>query len=157
MAMSYMPVPFEFLEDMEDLTDEEFGRLIRWGLMYQTTGEVRTLEGNERFFRAMVKNNIDRVVAKWYETSEKRKIAGAKGGQQKAANASNDKQMLANAIGEKQKFGKYVELTTVEYSFLLKDMGYSEFIRCKAAVDLEVNQGGDWLKLILDKHKEEEE
>ena len=39
MAMNYMPLPYEFFEETEALTDEEYGRLIRWGQRYALTGE----------------------------------------------------------------------------------------------------------------------
>lgn len=78
--MIYTPIPFEFLEEMEELTDEEYGRLIRWGQHYQSTGEIAELTGNERFFMKRMQMQIDRFVNHYNEVSEKRRIAGSAGG-----------------------------------------------------------------------------
>ena len=166
--MNYTPVPFEFLDEMEDLTDEEFGRLIRWGLRYQSTGEVLELQGNERLFRKRIQNQIDRYVTNYEKKVAQCREAGRVGGQRKAANASENKQAvtdaserLANASGEKAEtapekkhYGIYVQLTLQEYNILLQEMGFTEFIRCKSAVDVESNQGKDWSALIRAKHEE---
>lgn len=193
MAMNYMPVPFEFLEEMEDLSDEEFGRLIRWGIRYQSTGEIVELIGMERVFRNRIKKQVDRYVANYEERMEKIREAGRKGGQKTASNrqamlsdatamtsgATKKVAMLSEAIApcsessqtktetynntntdierkkeERKKFGAFVLLTTSEYGELLNELGYSEFLRCKAAVDLEENQGMDWASLIRAKHGE---
>lgn len=50
MARDYTPVPFEFLEEMDGLSDEEYGRLIRGMQRYSMTGEEPELEGTERLF-----------------------------------------------------------------------------------------------------------
>ena len=38
MARDYTAVPWEYLDEMEELTDEEFGRLIRALLLYSQRG-----------------------------------------------------------------------------------------------------------------------
>ena len=53
MAKSYVRIPVEYLYTMEELTDEEFGRLMRWCLAYYETGEEDRVEltENEKRFR----------------------------------------------------------------------------------------------------------
>lgn len=142
MGMIYTPIPFEFLEEMEELTDEEYGRLIRWGQRYQSTGEVTELTGNERFFAKRMQMQIDRFVDHYTEVSRKRSEAGRMGGRQKAANAC-------------LKFGKFVELTQSDYNSLLGAMGSSAFVKCRFAVDREDNVGKDWYDLIMEEWKRE--
>ncbi len=50
MGRTYVALLHEYLEEMEELTDEEFGRLCRGLLRYSATGEVFEPSGNERFF-----------------------------------------------------------------------------------------------------------
>ena len=92
MAMRYMQVPFEYLAEMQELTDEEFGRLIRAGLVYHTTKEVPVLSGNERFLWGRVKSVIDNACDRFAEVSEKRKAAGSMGGRAKAQRAVSAQQ-----------------------------------------------------------------
>lgn len=80
MAMYYTPIPYEFLEEMGELSDAEFGRLIRWCLTYSITGEESELSGNERFFRIRCKKQIDAIVSNYDAMCEKNRINGAKGG-----------------------------------------------------------------------------
>ena len=95
--MNYMPVLFDYLTEMEDLTDEEFGRLIRWGLRYQASGEVIDLPGNERLFRRRIQNQIDRYTENYEKKVAQCREAGRVGGLKKQANASESKQTVADA------------------------------------------------------------
>lgn len=49
MARNYAAIPYDYLEEMSNLNDAEFGRLIRAVLKYSSTGEKVALSGNERF------------------------------------------------------------------------------------------------------------
>lgn len=75
----YTAVPHAYLEECEDLTDEEFGRLMRALLRYSARGEPMLLEGNERFFARRMMNQEDVNATKYAEVSEKRSQAGKKG------------------------------------------------------------------------------
>jgi hypothetical protein len=44
---------------MSELSDTEFGRLIRAALEYGATGTAQQLSGNERFLWGTVKHQID--------------------------------------------------------------------------------------------------
>lgn len=80
MGMIYTPIPFEFLKEMEMLTDEEYGRLIRWGQHYHATGEITELPGNEKFFQNRMQMQIDQFVSHYTKVSDARKKAGSAGG-----------------------------------------------------------------------------
>ena len=69
--MNHTPIPHEFLEEMEELSDEEFGRLIRWGLTYHITGNMSELLGNEKFFAKRVKMQIDRFADAYKDKCDK--------------------------------------------------------------------------------------
>lgn len=99
MAMNYTPIPNEFLEEMGDLSDAEYGRLIRWCQAYITTGEQVELRGNERLFMRRCKMQMDRYKDHYDEISQKRAASGRSGG---VANASKRKQMLANDSKSKE-------------------------------------------------------
>lgn len=71
MAMNYTPIPLEFLEEMEELSDAEYGRLIRWAQHYHLTGESMGLSGNERFFVKRVKMQIDRITTAYKDKCDK--------------------------------------------------------------------------------------
>lgn len=79
MARNYIPLTFEFVEESEELSDIEFGRLIRQGIKYAKAGEPIALNGNERFFAKRLMNQIDRANQSYVEVCEKRKEAGKRG------------------------------------------------------------------------------
>ena len=79
MAMMYTPIPLDFLEEMGDLSDAEYGRLIRWAQTYHLTGEAAKLSGNERFFAKRVKMQIDRIVSSYDSAVEQKRAAGKAG------------------------------------------------------------------------------
>ncbi len=75
MARTYVALLHEYLEEMEELTDEEFGRLCRGLLRYSATGEAFAPEGNERFYVRHVFAQEDRHQASYEELTQKRKRA----------------------------------------------------------------------------------
>lgn len=78
MARNYAALSHEYLEEMAELNDAEFGRLARALLNYSMTGEVVELPGNERFYYRRVLNQEDRHQASYAELAEKRSEAGRK-------------------------------------------------------------------------------
>ena len=78
---TYAAVPHEYYEEMADLTDEEFGRLIRALLRYSMTGEQSDLPGNERYFFKRVTNQEVRHQKHYEELSAIRSEAGRRGAQ----------------------------------------------------------------------------
>lgn len=110
MAMNYTPIPNDFLEEMSELTDAEYGRLIRWCQTYITTGEQIELRGNEKYHLVRCRMQMDRYTSHYAEVSRKRSAAGKKGGE---ANASKCKQ--TEASGGKRKETKTKTKTKTEY------------------------------------------
>ena len=97
----YAPLPYEYLDEMEELNDAEFGRLARALLKYSMTGELIALSGNERFYARRVMNRENR----YRESFEQKREAGAKGGsknKQPQADESNCKQPQADESNCKQ-------------------------------------------------------
>lgn len=76
MGMTYTPLPLEFLEEMEELGDAEYGRLVRWGQHYHLTGEKSKLSGNERFYAKRMQMQIDRFIENYEASVEQRRQAG---------------------------------------------------------------------------------
>ena len=101
MARDYTPLPFEFLDEMDILSDEEYGRLVRHMQAYSMTGEDRGPEGQERFFWKRVKNTVDRY-AESYENRRKAMSDNGKQGGRPKADESKEKQTKANESKKSQ-------------------------------------------------------
>lgn len=93
MARNYAALPYDYLEEMEALNDEEFGRLTRALLVYSMTGEQLALCGNERFYAKRVMAQEDRFKASYDDISTTRREAGKAGA---AARWQNGKRIFAN-------------------------------------------------------------
>ena len=102
MARDYTPVPFEFLEEMDGLSDEEYGRLIRGMQRYSMTGEEPELEGTERLFWKRCRNTIDRYAASYDSLCAARAESGKKGGRPKNQLVSDGNQNNQMVSDEKQ-------------------------------------------------------
>lgn len=81
MARTYCPFLYDYLEEMADLSDAEFGRLARALIKYSATGEPIALSGNERHHarRVMLQEDKFQKNEKSEELREKRKAAGKLG------------------------------------------------------------------------------
>lgn len=79
MARDYAAVPHEYREEMAELSDEEFGRLIRSLLTYSADGTPIRLTGNERFYIARVTAEEDRHKRSYEAISGVRSAAGKAG------------------------------------------------------------------------------
>lgn len=89
-----------YVERFKTLTDEQFGKLIRSMIEYQTSGELPEIADTVvKISFDVVKVDIDRNNLKYEEICERRRAAGQKGGQ---ASASKRKQMVANGSKSKQ-------------------------------------------------------
>ena len=71
MAREYVPVPIEYLSEMEPLSDENFGRLIRALLRYGQDGTPIDLTGDCRFYAVRVMNKDDHYAARAKEEEAK--------------------------------------------------------------------------------------
>ena len=54
MERDHLALPYEYLSEMDELTDEEFGQLVRGLMRYSMGGAPIPREGNLRFFAARV-------------------------------------------------------------------------------------------------------
>lgn len=79
MARNYAALPHEYLLEMSELTDEEFGRLVRGLLRFSMTGEVPELPGNERFFLYRIMTREQGLQESYEELAQARSAAGKKG------------------------------------------------------------------------------
>ena len=83
MARTYTAIPHEYLEEMDSLSDVEFGRLIRALLQFSASDEEPDLKGNERFYWKRVRNQEIRYRESFAEqgkakTDRAKKAAGAR-------------------------------------------------------------------------------
>lgn len=62
---------YSYLETMEDLTNEEFGALMRSALEYAKTGSIPELKGNERILFKTIKYQIDQDLEKYKNKCDK--------------------------------------------------------------------------------------
>ena len=91
MARDYAAVPHEYLEEMAELDDAEFGRLTRALLCYSRSGEAIRLSGNERFYVARVTAEEDRHKRSYEAISAARSEAGKLGAAARYGKANADK------------------------------------------------------------------
>jgi hypothetical protein len=80
MARNYVALPYDYLEEMSLLNNEEFGRLVRGLLLYGSTGDAPDLPGNERFLFPRVKAQEDRFRENYEYQASINRENGAKGG-----------------------------------------------------------------------------
>ena len=94
MAKGYIPLFFDTLEETQDLTDEEFGRLMRAIGAYAIGNEdyAQIITGNEKYAFRFLKGQIDRNT----EISNARARAGASGKGQSEAKQSCTEQTVTN-------------------------------------------------------------
>ena len=90
MSRDYAAVPHEYREEMSELSDAEFGRLIRALLAYSETGEAIALCGNERFYAKRVMAEEDRHKKSYAELSALRSASGKAGAQARWQGKAND-------------------------------------------------------------------
>ena len=94
MARNYAALKHDYLLEMEELTDAEFGSLWRELLIYSIDGTESQMKGNERFFWNRVKMQEKRAKESYEELCQTRSESGKKGGRprkQKEASESKEK------------------------------------------------------------------
>ena len=89
MARNYAALFHEYLDEMADLTDAEFGRLARALLVYSRTGEFPALNGNERLFKRRVIMQEDRAQENYVQVVEKNRANGRLGGRPRKPRETN--------------------------------------------------------------------
>ena len=76
---TYTAVPHEYLEEMQNLTDEEFGRLIRGLIRFSMAGEDIQPQGNEKFYVSRVMTQERRFQDGYEDMSARLSEAGKRG------------------------------------------------------------------------------
>ena len=71
MAREYVPVAFDYLEEMEPLSDADFGRLIRALILYARDGVPIELDGDCRFYAKRMMNKDAHYARRAEEEEEK--------------------------------------------------------------------------------------
>lgn len=93
MAKGTFIVYDEIKDSLDEMTDEEIGRLFRGMVDYHVTGEEPEFEGGIKFAFIPIRQQMDRDDEKWAKTREARSEAGKKSAeaksQQKATNSTN--------------------------------------------------------------------
>lgn len=79
MARNYAALLHEYLEEMDILSDAEFGRLCRALLQYSIDGREGQLEGAEKVLWKRVKKQEDRFQESYAEQVQSRRNAGKRG------------------------------------------------------------------------------
>ena len=99
MAEPYYTLYFNWIEDTQELNDQEKGRLIDAIVLYARGDDWQErIKGNERYVFPIYRNQLDRA----RRLSEVRAEAGAKGGNQSQTKNSKVKQNEANRSKAKQ-------------------------------------------------------
>lgn len=110
MARDYAAVPHEYREEMSDLSDAEFGRLMRALLLYSETGEPMALRGNERFHAKRVMAEEDRHRRSYDELVSARSRAGkasAEARQQRSTDGSKSRNSESDPETEPKQKGPF--------------------------------------------------
>lgn len=79
MARNYAALLHEYLDEMDILSDAEFGRLCRALLRYSMDGKEGQLEGAEKVLWKRVKNQEDRFQESYKDLTASKRLAGKKG------------------------------------------------------------------------------
>ena len=74
----------QWAEQINLLTDKQAGALFKAVCGYVETGKIKKLDAVTNMLFSVIKSQIDKDTAKYEETCQKRKQAGAKGGRPKA-------------------------------------------------------------------------
>lgn len=89
MARDYTALPFEYLEEMDHLSDAEYGRLIRALQQYSITGEEAKLTGQEKAHWKRVRNRENRFRESFESSKEERSEHARRAANARWGNAQN--------------------------------------------------------------------
>ena len=96
MARNYAALLHEYLEEMDILSDAEFGRLCRALLVYSADGKEVQLEGAEKVLWKRVKRQEDRFRESYEEQLQSKRNAGKKGAAKRWRNMEYDGTAIAD-------------------------------------------------------------
>lgn len=125
MARNYAALKHDYLLEMEELTDAEFGRLCRELLRYSIDGTESQMKGNERFFWNRVKMQEKRAKESYEELCQTRSESGKKGGRpQKQKEASESKEKRKNQMVSEKSKGNQTQANESKKSQYEKEYEY---------------------------------
>ncbi len=96
MARNYAALLHEYLEEMDILSDAEFGRLCRALLAYSMDGREGQLEGAEKVLWKRVKNQEDRFQENYKEQAKAKRTAGKRGAAKRWQAMADDGSVMAD-------------------------------------------------------------
>lgn len=125
MARNYAALKHDYLLEMEELTDAEFGRLCRELLRYSIDGTESQMKGNERFFWNRVKMQEKRAKESYEELCQTRSESGKKGGRpRKQKEASESKEKRKNQMVSEKSKGNQTQANESKKSQYEKEYEY---------------------------------
>ena len=125
MARNYAALKHDYLLEMEELTDAEFGRLCRELLRYSIDGTESQMKGNERFFWNRVKMQEKRAKESYEELCQTRSESGKKGGRpKKQKEASESKEKRKNQMVSEKTKGNQTQANESKKSQYEKEYEY---------------------------------
>ena len=125
MARNYAALKHDYLLEMEEFTDAEFGRLCRELLRYSIDGTESQMKGNERFFWNRVKMQEKRAKESYEELCQTRSESGKKGGRpRKQKEASESKEKQKNQMVSEKSKGNQTEASESKKSQYEKEYEY---------------------------------
>ena len=105
---SFLVYAADIKETLDDMTDEQVGKLFRGMVDYQVTGEAPVFSGELKFAFIPIRQQMDRDNTKWEQTRAKRTESGRKGGirsgevrKAKAENEANKANASPNKFTDK--------------------------------------------------------
>ena len=108
---------FDALEEYRELTDEQFGRLIRAGLIYGASGDDTELPAPEKYLYPGLRLKISRDQEKYRAVCEKRAEAARKRWNQQQDEETDGMQLHANGCNECQEKQKEKEKQKNKYQY----------------------------------------
>lgn len=90
MARNYAALFHEYLDEMQELSDAEFGRLCRALIQYSADGTPIKLSGNERFYAKRVMAHEDSAQESYNDYHKMHSDAGKKGAAKRWHKETND-------------------------------------------------------------------
>ena len=125
MARNYAALKHDYLLEMEELTNAEFGRLCRELLRYSIDGTESQMKGNERFFWNRVKMQEKRAKESYEELCQTRSESGKKGGRpKKRKEASESKEKQKNQMVSEKSKGNQTQANESKKSQYEKEYEY---------------------------------
>lgn len=97
MARNYVALCYEYLDEMRELDDAEFGRLCRALIRYSANGEPIKLPGNERFYAARCMAQEDRYQSSYNEAVKARSDAAKAAAEKRWNNANASERIPTDA------------------------------------------------------------